>query len=115
MERRVPQELEGGRVVSVLEGDQLVTDESDMLLSTVLGSCVAVCARDPVAGVGGMNHFLLPGEDGPHQGGEATKRLLERIVAQGGRLDRIEVKLFGGADPSWKGAHPGALNREFIL
>ena len=40
---------------------------SDMLIVTVLGSCVAACIRDRVAGIGGMNHFMLPDSGGTRQ------------------------------------------------
>ena len=42
------------------------------MLVTVLGSCVAACIRDPIAGVGGMNHFMLPESD--------RQRLGQRVV-----------------------------------
>jgi SAM-dependent methyltransferase len=45
--------------VKILPGEYFATDR-DMALVTVLGSCVAACLRDPVAGIGGMNHFMLP-------------------------------------------------------
>lgn len=48
------------RRIHVGQGEHLVTSDPNVVLSTVLGSCVAMCLRDPVAGVGGMNHFLLP-------------------------------------------------------
>jgi chemotaxis protein CheD len=47
----------------VVPGEFYVTPH-DEVLTTVLGSCVSVCMRDPDTGVGGMNHFLLPGETG---------------------------------------------------
>src|ERR1700677_3641807 len=47
--------------VHVIQGQFYVTDEPQVVLSTLLGSCVAACIRDPFACVGGMNHFLLPG------------------------------------------------------
>ena len=43
----------------VLPGEYFVTSK-DMLLVTVLGSCVAACIRDQKSGIGGMNHFMLP-------------------------------------------------------
>ena len=48
-----------GRRFSLGQGEYGVSDESDLALTTVLGSCVAACIHDPVAGVGGMNHFVL--------------------------------------------------------
>lgn len=47
--------------VHIIQGEYKVIKDPDVVLTTILGSCVAACMRDPVAGVGGMNHFLLPG------------------------------------------------------
>ena len=72
-ERRAPSSPGGGaepRKIHVIQGEFHVSDDADVVLTTILGSCVAACVRDPVAGVGGMNHFLLPGETG----GEAHVR-----------------------------------------
>ncbi|MEK7811088.1 MAG: chemoreceptor glutamine deamidase CheD, partial [Pseudomonadota bacterium] len=48
--------------VKILPGEYYVTGR-DMVLVTVLGSCVAACIRDRVSRIGGMNHFMLPGSD----------------------------------------------------
>lgn len=45
--------------VKLLPGEYYVTHK-DMLIATVLGSCVAACIRDPLTGVAGMNHFMRP-------------------------------------------------------
>ena len=90
------------RRVHVGQGEHLVTSDPDVVLSTVLGSCVAMCLRDPVAGVGGMNHFLLPegagaGTDaGRRYGAYAMELLINDVLKAGGRRDRLEAKLFGG-------------------
>ena len=75
-----------------------------MVLTTLLGSCVAACIRDPMAGVGGMNHFLLPGgtlggNDRAVQrhGVHAMELLVNDLLKHGARRDRLEAKLFGGA------------------
>jgi chemotaxis protein CheD len=49
----------------ILPGEYYFTNK-DMLIVTVLGSCVSACIRDRVTGLGGMNHFMLPdgGGDG---------------------------------------------------
>src|SRR3546814_18643348 len=51
-------------VVQVFQGVFFVSTRTGEMLATVLGSCVASCIRDPVAQVGGMNHFLLPDKGG---------------------------------------------------
>ena len=43
----------------ILPGEFYFTGKN-MLIVTVLGSCVSACIRDRVSGVGGMNHFMLP-------------------------------------------------------
>ena len=88
------------RKVHVIQGEFHVSDEPDLVLTTILGSCVAACVRDPVAGVGGMNHFLLPGEgggEGLRYGVQSMELLVNALLRRGARRDRLEVKLFGGA------------------
>ena len=49
--------------INLVQGEFKVSDDPGVVLTTLLGSCVGACIRDPVAGVGGMNHFLLPGAE----------------------------------------------------
>ncbi|MEW5684560.1 MAG: chemotaxis protein CheD [Pseudomonadota bacterium] len=87
------------RKIHVIQGEFHVTDE-DVVLTTILGSCVAACIRDPVLGVGGMNHFLLPGETGDaglRYGVQSMELLVNALLRKGARRERLEVKLFGGA------------------
>ncbi len=87
--------------VHLIQGEHLVVDDADTVVSTILGSCVAACLRDPVAGVGGMNHFLLPGRSDSHEGVQygayAMEVLINALLKRGARRDRLEAKLFGGA------------------
>jgi chemotaxis protein methyltransferase CheR len=74
-----------------------------LVLKTLLGSCVAACLFDPVAGVGGMNHFLLPSgtEAGPLSnrfGVHAMEMLINEVVRLGGDRRRLRAKAFGGAN-----------------
>ena len=78
------------------------------LVTTVLGSCVAVCLWDPVARIGGINHFLLPLWNGeglptPKYGNIAISKMVEKIVNSGGSQFRLVGKLFGGA-AMWQSA-----------
>lgn len=71
-------------------------------VTTILGSCVAVCLWDQVRRIGGMNHFLLPyGADALHSaarfGGPATRALIEKLVELGARVKGLHAKVFGGA------------------
>ncbi|NOX68921.1 MAG: chemoreceptor glutamine deamidase CheD [Gammaproteobacteria bacterium] len=92
----------------ILPGEYYVTRHEEVI-TTVLGSCVSACIRDPAIGVGGMNHFMLPGSTGrtlEKWGGEdclatrygiaAMENLINDILKQGGRKNRLELKLFGG-------------------
>lgn len=85
---------------NIVQGEQLVTEDARVVVSTILGSCVAACLRDPVAGVGGMNHFLLPGSQPGQQGRQygvyAMELLINDLLAKGARRERLEARLFGG-------------------
>ena len=48
-------------ITRILPGEFYVTKENERV-ETVLGSCIFACVRDPIAGVGGMNHLKLPGD-----------------------------------------------------
>jgi chemotaxis protein CheD len=52
-------------VIFVMQGDYAASNQEGEILQTLLGSCVATCIHDPVARVGGLNHFLLPGRFAP--------------------------------------------------
>jgi chemotaxis protein CheD len=84
----------------VVQGEHRISDDPDVMLTTVLGSCVAACMRDPVSGIGGMNHFLLPDSDasgtGRRYGAYAMELLINELLRAGARRDRLEAKLFGG-------------------
>ena len=48
------------RLIHIHQGECRISEDQRVVLTTMLGSCIAACLHDPVAGVGGMNHFLLP-------------------------------------------------------
>ena len=90
------------RRVNIVQGEFHVTSDPDIYLTTILGSCVAACLTDPVARVGGMNHFLLPGEEGSgsvsmSHGVHAMELLMNGLLQRGARRERLQAKLFGGA------------------
>lgn len=81
---------------------QLVTSGQPLMVSTILGSCVSICMWDPAAHIGGINHYLLPGNPTPGQsdlryGNTAIERLIEELVALGVKKQRIVAKVVGGA------------------
>lgn len=109
-----------GSRVHVIQGQFYVTDDPHVVLSTLLGSCVAACIRDPIACVGGMNHFLLPGPEAVQRSQEAERygvHLMELLVngllQMGARRDRLEAKLFGGARTVEGLSDIGARNASF--
>ena len=90
--------------VKILPGEYFVTPR-DLLIVTVLGSCVSVCLRDPQNGIGGMNHFMLPGNSddgfGPvsssaRYGVYAMEVLINHLLKLGARRHQLEAKVFGG-------------------
>lgn len=88
----------------ILPGEYYCT-EKDMLIVTVLGSCVSACIRDTVTGIGGMNHFMLPdgGEDGVvsasmRYGSYAMEVLINQLLKLGARRQNLEAKIFGGGN-----------------
>jgi len=84
-------------------------------VTTILGSCVAVCLWDPLTRAGGMNHFLLahhPAMDpgSARYGDSATDLLIEAVLRAGGARQRLRAKLFGGACVLGSAAAPGAMH-----
>jgi len=85
-----------------LQPGQLYASGQPSAVTTVLGSCVAICLWDPVECVGGMNHYLLPffagaGQGSPRFGNVAVAQLVDRLVALGAVRGRLQAKVFGGA------------------
>lgn len=111
-------------IAAILPGEFFVSAEP-MIVYTVLGSCVSACVRDAVAGVGGMNHFMLPAPKGNGQSdswGESTRygsfameRLINEILKRGGARNRLEFKLFGGGKIYEGSIDVGANNAEWAL
>jgi len=112
------------QILYVLQGEHQVSGAPDVVLSTILGSCVAVCLWDDVASLGGMNHFLLP--FGPkaaaatpeRYGVHAMEILINALLKAGARRNRLQAKLFGGARLSATLSDIGQSNalfaREFL-
>jgi chemotaxis protein CheD len=81
---------------------QILVDNGSVQISTVLGSCVAVCLYDKKLGIGGMNHYLLPfwngnGLQSLKFGNISIPKLIEAMIEKGAKIDSIEAKIFGGA------------------
>lgn len=94
-------DVEGRKTIFLLPGE-LKVSEAPAQITTILGSCVAVCLWDANIGIGGMNHFLLPawkkGEGASTRFGDiATKLLLQKLSEFGCQRRHLTARLFGGA------------------
>ena len=98
----------------------------DGAITTVLGSCVSTCLWDPLTRVGGMNHFMLPGDtpspDSPWAasarfGVYAMEVLINDMIRLGADRRRMVAKVFGGAQllAGFDRLDVGAKNSEFVL
>lgn len=98
----------------------MISDDPQTVLTTILGSCVATCLWDPVASIGGMNHFLLatgPENDtaGYRYGSHAMELLINDLLKRGAVRSRLRAKLFGGAMMLDNFGRIGRENAEFAL
>ena len=107
----------------ILPGEYYYTCK-DMLIVTVLGSCVSACIRDRVTGIGGMNHFMLPdGGDGDspvsvsmRYGTYAMEVLINDLLKAGARRENLEAKVFGGGNVlrGFVAMNVGERNAQFV-
>jgi len=86
----------------------IFADPLEYQISTVLGSCVAVCLWDQVVRRGGMNHIMLPFWNGeglatPKYGNIAMEKLLSKVLSIGCHREHLVAKIFGGANVSGNG------------
>jgi chemotaxis protein CheD len=114
--------------VKILPGEYYVT-RSDEAITTVLGSCISACIRDPVANVGGMNHFMLPEDNAVREaakpgapvvlstryGSHAMESLINDLLKLGARRGRLEIKIFGGGRVLSAMTDIGARNIDFVI
>jgi chemotaxis protein CheD len=107
----------------ILPGEYYYTCK-DMMIVTVLGSCVSACIRDRVTGIGGMNHFMLPdgGEvDSPvsasmRYGTYAMEVLINDLLKAGAKRENLEAKVFGGGNVlrGFIAINVGERNAQFV-
>jgi len=111
--------------VKILPGQYHVS-ESEGSITTVLGSCVSTCLWDPALRIGGMNHFMLPGEASTATspwavsarfGVYAMEVLINEMLHLGADRKRLVAKVFGGARvlQGFDTLDVGAKNSEFVL
>lgn len=111
----------------ILPGEFYVSLHGE-LITTVLGSCISVCIRDPGTGIGGMNHFMLPDHNDQHPnswgntpadsdlryGSIAMERLINVILSTGSNKQLLEIKLFGGGKVININTDVGNKNIKFV-
>lgn len=91
-------------MIVIQPGEYYVTNK-DEIIATVLGSCISVCLKDEKNGVGGMNHFMLPGDfsqedvftsQSARYGMYAMELILGDLIKLGGDRQQLTAKVFGG-------------------
>ena len=108
----------------ILPGEYYYTGK-DMLIVTVLGSCVSACIRDRISGVGGMNHFMLPDSGGDadspisasaRYGTYAMEVLINDLLKAGAKRENLEAKVFGGGAVlrGFSSLNVGERNADFV-
>jgi chemotaxis protein CheD len=91
---------------TVFPGQYMITSVP-ALVSTVLGSCVSVCLWDGTAGIGGMNHYLLPGTENDEPGNmnrgiTSIQLLIRSMLNRRATIENLEAKVFGGCNSLYK-------------
>ena len=115
----------GMEAAKILPGEYFATDK-DIVLVTVLGSCVAACIRDTRAGVGGMNHFMLPRSErdpaspvsmSARYGTYAMEILINQLIKMGAQRASMEAKVFGGGNVlrGFTSNNIGESNANFVM
>nr|WP_225214012.1 MULTISPECIES: chemoreceptor glutamine deamidase CheD [Comamonas] len=105
--------------VKVLPGEYFVTGEN-MVICTVLGSCIAACLWDRTLNIGGMNHFMLPEGDSTDVSGRygsyAMELLINEMIKLGARRETMQAKIFGGGQvmANFTTMNVGERNTDFV-
>jgi chemotaxis protein CheD len=120
----LPADFDYSVITTVHQGDCLVSSDTTVTFSTVLGSCVSACVRDVKARIGGMNHFLLAEQSGlardrygasARYGAFAMERLINAVLTRGtGDKANLELKVFGGGLITAGLSDVGGRNVEFV-
>lgn len=106
--------------VKVLPGEYFVSGD-DLIIMTVLGSCISACIWDPKVRAGGMNHFMLPDGDSVdgfgRYGSYAMELLINEMLKKGARRETMQAKVFGGAQvmAGFTSMNVGERNTKFVL
>lgn len=106
--------------VKVLPGEYFVSSE-DLVIMTVLGSCISACIWDGKVRAGGMNHFMLPDGDSidgfGRYGSYAMELLINEMLKKGARRESMQAKVFGGAQvmAGFTTMNVGERNTKFVF
>lgn len=100
--REAQGEVENGAVTAYVHAGQFLVTAQPTKITTVLGSCVAICLHDAASRVGGLNHYMLPADVGgacesPRYARFAIDRLFAEMMQLGADLRRAQARLYGGA------------------
>jgi len=117
-------------IAKILPGEFYVTNQN-VGIATTLGSCISACIYDSKAGIGGMNHFMLPlttknsdqvswaqrgkESDATRYGNFAMEYLINTILKGGGRKKNLVAKVFGGSKVRENLSDVGMKNIHFVL
>lgn len=104
----------------IAQGEQAIGDQPNMVIATILGSCVSVCLWDIRAGVGGMNHILVPDNcrsdfDRLNVEAGAMESLVNALLKAGATRGGLEAKVFGGAAVVAGLSNIGSRNAAFVM
>lgn len=107
------------KIITLHPGEYFVSRE-DLYIATVLGSCVAVTIYNRARGIGGMNHYLLPGVthtagNEARYGQHAMELLLHKLLAEGAVREELRAKVFGGGNVLAAQSAVGSNNVHFAL
>lgn len=92
-------------LVELFAGDYFATGDQSLVFSTLLGSCIAVCMKDKISGVVGMNHFMLPRwpkepnivfSADARYGINAMEMMINDMMKLGAKREHLQAKVFGG-------------------
>ena len=115
--------LFNAQAVKILPGEYHASGDNT-IITTVLGSCVSVCIFDTRSGVGGMNHFMLPGDTGikssrnhgsARYGVHAMELLLEHVLRLGASRSNLTAKVFGAGKVIDNMGDVGSRNSSFAI
>jgi chemotaxis receptor (MCP) glutamine deamidase CheD len=101
--RRSRHEHSVGQSELTIHVGEVHVSKTPLLIKTILGSCISACLYDPLIHIGGMNHFLLPGDIdnsdlSTRYGVNAMEVLINEMMKLGANRNMLKAKIFGGAD-----------------